>query len=283
MKKVWFITGCSKGFGRCITEQLLTTTDHIVVATARNPETLDDLVERYPDKLCVQKLDVTQPADIQSAVSETIKKYQRIDVLVNNAGYGLVGLLEECEMIDIRDIFNTNVFGLMNVTQEILPIMRKANGGHIFNFSSIAGLVSYASMGIYNSTKFAVEGLSEALAKEVQSFGINVTIVEPGPFRTDFFGGSIKTARLHEAYDNSQIVVQTRAFMSERNQKNDQEGDPVKAAQVIIKLTDMSNPPLRILLGNRAVDEAREKLTKQLSDISEYESLSRSADYSVAQ
>jgi NADP-dependent 3-hydroxy acid dehydrogenase YdfG len=275
MKKVWFITGCSKGFGRILTEELLENTDAHVVATARNPETLQDLKQKYQARVLVLKLDVTRSHDIQHAVTAAIKAFGRIDVLVNNAGYGMCGALEECSMPEIRAIFDTNVFGLMEVSQAVLPSMRKQKSGHILNISSIAGLQSKAGVGIYNSTKFAVEGLSEALSLEVAHFGIKVTLIEPGPFRTDFIN-SLNIIEEHGDYAQS-VVSATRECFNKRNSQ--QAGDPVKAAKIMIQISAMDNPPLRLPLGNSAMDTINARLPRQVEEFKIHEALSRSADF----
>lgn len=275
MSKIWFITGCSKGFGRALAVELLKSTDAKVVATARNPETLKDLQTQYGSRILVLKLDVTSPEGIKAAVEAAHKTFSRIDVLVNNAGYGLLGALEECSMKDIRAIFETNVFGLMEVTKEVLPIMRAQRSGYILNISSIAGLVSMPGTGVYNSTKFAVEGLSEALSAELACFGIKVVLIEPGPFRTDF-GGSLAIALEDPAYQESGSFL-SRQYISQVH-KN-QAGDPIKAAQIMIKLVDSENPPLRMLLGNGAIERLHAKLKTQEEEFSKYEDLARSADY----
>jgi short-subunit dehydrogenase len=278
MSKVWFITGCSKGFGRQLALELLKTTDAKVVATARNPETLKDIQSQYRDRLLVLKLDVTQPHDIKTSVADALKTFSKIDVLVNNAGYGLGGTLEECSMQDIRKIFDTNVFGLMELTKEILPFMRAQRSGYILNLSSVAGLVAMPGIGIYNSTKFAVEGLSEALSGELEHFGIKVILIEPGPFRTDFAGESLVMSSEHPAYQDN-ASAQIRQYLTQMN--NNQPGDPVKAAQIMIKLVTMKNPPLRILLGNIAMERIHKKLKAQTEEFAQYEDLARSADYDV--
>jgi NADP-dependent 3-hydroxy acid dehydrogenase YdfG len=276
MSKVWFITGCSKGFGRALTERLLNTTNDLVVATARKVESLADLKNKYKDRLLTLSLDVKNPVHIAAGVQQALDKFSTIDVLVNNAGYGLGGTLEECSMESIRDIFDTNVFGLMEMTKAVLPIMRLQNRGHIFNISSIAGLVSMAGAGIYNSTKFAVEGVSEALASEVSSFGIKVTIIEPGPFRTDFLGDSFEMSPAHPAYEES-VGAQVRSYRSQVH--NTQNGDPDKAAKIMIQLAAMENPPLRMILGNIAMDRIYQKIKIQKDELAQYETLARSADF----
>jgi short-subunit dehydrogenase len=184
--KVWFITGCSKGLGRTLAQAVQKGGD-ILIATARDPKTLKSLLEPPYDKTTLAlQLDVTDRNSIKSALAAAITAHGRIDVLVNNAGYGVFGAIEEVPEKEIRDVFETNVFGALAVTQEALPTLRAQGSGHILNISSIAGLVSGPGVGIYNATKYALEGFSEALAKEVDSFCIKVTLVEPGPFRTDF-------------------------------------------------------------------------------------------------
>lgn len=276
MSKVWFITGCSKGFGRVLSEELLTRTDSFVVATARDVAVLDTLKKEYKDRVLTLTLDVKNSNHIKNAVDETLQKFSRIDVLVNNAGYGLGGAMEECSMQSIRNVFDVNVFGLIEMTKAVLPIMRSQNYGHIFNISSIAGLVASAGVGIYNSTKYAVEGLSEALWAEVKTFGINVTIIEPGPFRTDFLGTSLEVADALPAYTNT-AVEQARNYRSQAHNK--QNGDPLKAAQIIIRLAAMEKPPLRMPLGNIAMDKIHLKLDALKEELTKFEEISRSADY----
>jgi len=276
MSKVWFITGCSKSFGRVLSEELLAKTDSLVIATARDASTLDELKEKYDDRVLTLTLDVKNSSHIKNAAEETLQKFSRIDVLVNNAGYGLGGALEECSMSSIRNIFDANVFGLMEMTKAVLPIMRSQKSGHIFNISSVAGLMATAGYGIYNSTKYAVEGVSEALWQEVKTFGINVTIIEPGPFRTDFLGNSLEMATSLSAYDDT-AVGQTRNYCKQSNHQ--QNGDPLKAAQIMIQLAAMENPPLRMPLGNIAMDRIHVKLATLKEELTKFEELSRSADY----
>ncbi len=276
MSKVWFITGCSKGFGRVLSEELLAKTDSLVVATARDASTLNILKEKYEDRVLTLTLDVKNSDHIKCAVDEALQKFSRVDVLVNNAGYGLGGALEECSMQSIRNVFDVNVFGIMEMTKAVLPTMRSQNCGHIFNISSIAGLVATAGVGIYNSTKYAVEGLSEALWAEVKTFGINVTIIEPGPFRTDFLGGSLEMASALPAYIDT-VVTQARDYCNQSN--NTQNGDPLKAAQIIIQLAAMKNPPLRMPLGNVAMDKIHLKIEALKEELTKFEEISRSADY----
>lgn len=230
-KKVWFITGCSTGFGRCLTEELLKA-NQVVVATARNPKSLEDLVLKYPDQIFPLKLDVTNMNEIENAVKSAFAKYGKIDVLVNNAGYGIIGAIEEVSEAETKRIFDTNVFGLIEVTKTILPYMRKQKSGHILNISSVAGFTSTPGFGIYNATKFAVEGLSEALAGEVSAFGIKVIIIEPGPFKTDFANRSLGHAT--EILDYAESMKNARLYA--KNIDGKQPGDPRKGAQAMIEL-----------------------------------------------
>lgn len=265
MKKVWFITGASTGFGRALAEELLKR-NYIVVLTARKPETVMDLCQKYPESTQVIKLDVTCASDIVHSVDSAISKWGKIDVLVNNAGYGIVGAVEEVSESEMLRVFNTNVFGLINLTKAVLPHMRKARSGHIINLSSIAGLVSTPGFGIYNATKFAVEGMSEALAQEVKCFGIKVTIIEPGPFRTDFANRSLAVMPEMPEYDEAMIV--TRNYIQKVD--GNQPGDPVKGAKLMIKLTEIDNPPLRIPLGKMALDRWNGKLEVFSRDLKEW-------------
>jgi NAD(P)-dependent dehydrogenase (short-subunit alcohol dehydrogenase family) len=276
MSKVWFITGCSKGFGRELTEELLDATDALVVATARNPDVLSKLAEKYPDRLLVLKLDVTKQDQIEAAVRDAVRKFKRIDVLVNNAGYGLFGAVEEFSMDEVRMEFETNVFGTIAVTKEVLPIMRAQGQGHIFNMSSMAGLVAFPGGSMYCGTKHAIEGISESLAIEIAHLGIKVTIIEPSFFRTDFAGGSLN---LKSALDPYAIgaLGEVRGIFDEVHGK--EPGDPRKAMKILIQLTEMKDPPLRLLLGNTSVDMVADKIKSLEESLRKNEKLSRSTDY----
>ena len=195
-KKVWFITGSSTGFGRILAEAVLKHGDR-VIATARKPEQLDELISMYPETSKAVRLDVTKPKEIKAAVDEAIKTFGEIDVLVNNAGYGLIGALEEVSDDQIRRNFDTIFSGAVRLMRAVLPIMRKQKSGHILNMSAIAGFANEIGFSIYGGAKFALEGVSEALQGEVSPLGIKVTIVEPGPFRTDFIGRSLDRAETH--------------------------------------------------------------------------------------
>lgn len=232
--KVWLITGSSSGFGRSLTEAVLKNGDR-VIATARKPEQLNDLVKQYPELLHTVRLDVTNLQEVQAAIESALNAYGRIDVLVNNAGYGAVGVVEEVSDDETRRQFDTNFFGVLNVTRAVLPTMREQRSGHILNISSVGGVVSFSGAGIYCATKFALEGVSEALAQEVKPLGIKVTIIEPGAFRTDFSGRSI-------AISGQTIAdyAETSGKVIEWNRELDgkQSGDPAKAATAMIQVVE---------------------------------------------
>lgn len=273
MSKVWFVTGCSAGFGKLIAQELLRKSEK-VVATARTEFALADLKGLNDQNLLALTLDVTKPEDITKAVTKAEAHFGGIDVLVNNAGYGIVGALEETTADAIKRIFDTNVFGLINMTKEVLPVMRKQKSGHIINMSSVAGVVCTPGFNIYNATKFAVEGISEALSLEVIHLGIKVTLIEPGPFRTEFLGRSLEHMPAIDDYQGS--VGKTREYIGIDGK---QPGDPLKAAHIIIELANSANPPLRLPLGNIAVDRIKNKVMAWDKEIKQYEKLARSADY----
>jgi NAD(P)-dependent dehydrogenase (short-subunit alcohol dehydrogenase family) len=275
MSKVWLITGCSTGFGRELSKAVIANGDKVAV-TARKIDDVKDIVEGKNGNAISLTLDVTKPAEIAAAVKATVEKFGRIDVLVNNAGIGYFGAVEESEDEQVRRMFDINVFGLGNMTQAVLPIMRAQKAGHILNISSIGGLRSFPAVGYYNATKYAVDGLSEALAKEVAPLGIKVTIVCPSGFRTDWAGRSA---------DNSNIVINDYATTAEVNKNNirsvsgNQPGDPVRAALAMIKVVETENPPLRLLLGAAALKGARLKLEELKKDFDAWEETSVGADF----
>jgi len=243
MNKVWFITGCSTGFGRYLAVEALAKGYNVVVA-ARNTNDVADIVADYPQTSLVVKLDVTVADQIKEAVAATIAKFGQIDVLVNNAGIGYFGAIEESEEAEVRRMFEINVFGLAHMTQAVLPFMRKQRSGHILNIASIGGLRSFPGVGFYNATKYAVDGLSESLSKEVAPLGIKVTIVAPSGFRTDWAGRSA---------NDSKIVIEDYATTAGKNAgdirgySGNQAGDPVRAAKAMIQVVETENPPLRLL------------------------------------
>ena len=273
--KVWLVTGASTGFGRELVEYLLTQGAR-VVATARKVAALAELGTQYPERVLVAAMDVTDQKQVEAVVDSAVKWFGRIDVLVNNAGYGMVGAVEESGEEEFRPMFETNVFGLIRVTQAVLPQMREQGSGHIVNLSSIGGLVATPGFGLYNATKFAVEGLSEALAQEVKPLGISVTIVEPGPFRTKFLGKAGGEAkRKIPAYD--QTAGKMRAYYTEQDGK--QPGDPQKAVEAIVKAVEAENPPLHLLLGASTLPRVKGKIEALEKDLAAWEETTVGADY----
>lgn len=268
--RTWLITGCSTGFGRALAEAVLENGDRLI-ATARKPEQLQDLVAQYGQQVRTLALDVTDLGSIRSAVSQAKDAFGCIDVLVNNAGYGTLGAIEEVSDEAIQRQYDTNVFGTLHMMRAVLPIMRQQHSGHILNLSSVGGMVSFPVAGIYCSTKFAVEGLSEALAKEVEPLGIKVTIVEPGAFRTDFNGRSLSVPE-EKISDYSEI---TGKFMEWSQQMDgNQPGDPVKAAKAMIKAVESDSPPLRLTLGEDAVNAIEQKLESVKSELEQWRDVS---------
>ncbi|NNE67611.1 MAG: SDR family NAD(P)-dependent oxidoreductase [Pyrinomonadaceae bacterium] len=262
-KKVWFITGSSTGFGKEMAKQALER-GHKVAATARDVSTLSDLSEQYPESVKAITLDVTKQSDIENSIKTAIEAFGGIDVLVNNAGYGLGGGIEEPSIEQIRAQYETNLFGVINMMREVLPHFRDRKSGHVLNVSSVVGLVSWPSIGYYSSTKFAMEALSEALAGEVEHLGIKVTIVEPGGFRTDFAGRSfVQPANRIEDYLSSERIDNIGEF------DGAQPGDPVKAIKAIIDVVESENPPLRLPLGEDAVTAIDEKLEAVRKNVDE--------------
>lgn len=272
-KPVWFITGCSTGFGHEMAKQLLQR-DYKVVITARNVDDLKNFAE-HTNALILQ-LDVTDLAQINAAVKKAEAQFGRIDVLVNNAGIGYFAAVEEGAESEIQNIFNINVFGVSCMIKAVLPNMRQLKKGFIVNLSSIAGLYSIPSLGYYNATKFAVEGLSEALWQEVEPLGIKVMLVEPSGFRTDWAGRSADESK-QEISDYSATAGKMRKMLRDISGK--QPGDPVRAVQAIIKAVESPQAPHRLLLGNDAFEAATAKLNKLNKEFLAWESVSRGADY----
>lgn len=275
MKKVWFITGCSTGFGRALALEALALGNQVVV-TSRKLSDIEDIVSAYPENALGLSLDVTQTTQIEESVAKAIAAFGQIDVLVNNAGIGYFGAVEESEAEEVRRMFDINVFGLANVTNAVLPHLRKRRSGHILNIASIGGLRSFPGVGFYNATKYAVDGLSEALSKEVSPLGIKVTIIAPSGFRTDWAGRSA---------NNSKIIIDDYATTAEKNKgdirarSGHQPGDPVRAAKAMIAITETANPPLRLLLGVAALKGARLKLEELKADFDQWADLTESADF----
>jgi len=277
--KVWFITGASTGFGRLLAEEVLKAGGR-VLATARKPEQIAELTQKYPETARAFALDVTQPEQIAAVAKEAIAAFGRIDVLVNNAGYGIAGGIEEADEAEFLPVFETNVLGLIRVTRAFLPQFRKQQSGHIINLSSIAGLVGQAGWGYYNTSKFAVEGFSEALAAEMAPLGVKVTIIEPGPFRTDFLGRSAALIkRVIPDYEES--VGKTREYYY--GQPGKQKGDPLKAIHAMMEVVEMQTPPLHLLLGALAYNRFKGKLEQWQQEMAKYESVTLGADFPEGQ
>ena len=272
---VWLITGCSTGFGRELAKLVLQRGWRAVV-TARDMSAVADIAEGHADRALVMPLDVTRHEQVEAAVAEAQQKFGRIDVLVNNAGYGYLAAIEEGEDEAVRSMFETNVFGLVDTTKTVLPGMRSQGSGLVVNISSIGGLASFAATGYYHATKYAVEGLSESLAIEVKPLGIDVMLVEPGPFRTNWAGPSIKqSATRIEAY--SATAGERRKQTAARS--GSQAGDPVRGAQAIVDAALSDAPPLRLLLGKTALDLARKKLDAMRGDFDAWEATTLGADF----
>jgi NAD(P)-dependent dehydrogenase (short-subunit alcohol dehydrogenase family) len=273
--KVWFITGISRGFGRELASAAIGQGD-FVVGTTRSGESDQ---ESSSGRLTVLALDVTHPPDVASVVAKAWQIHGHIDIVVNNAGFGLLGAVEEVEESQARQVFETNFFGLLNVVQSALPRLRAQGSGHIINISSIGGFAGFPGYGLYSASKFAVEGLSEALAAELQPLGIHVTIVEPGYFRTNFLSGNSlqRASRVIEAY--AATSGKTRDSADERD--GQQPGDPALAAKAIITVTRSPHPPLRLILGADAIARVRTKLVQVTKDLEDWESVSLNTGYSV--
>jgi NAD(P)-dependent dehydrogenase (short-subunit alcohol dehydrogenase family) len=273
--RTWFITGASTGFGRILAEEVLKGGGK-VIATARKLDKIADLEQKYPGNVRVFALDVTDPAQILSIVAQALTGFGPVDVLVNNAGYGLAGGIEEATEDEFMPVFETNVFGLMRVTRAFLPHFRKQRSGNIINLSSIGGLIGSAGWGYYNASKFAVEGFSEALAAELAPLGIHVTIVEPGPFRTDFLGRSGVEAEERIA-DYDATAGKTRQYF--HDQAGKQKGDPLRAVHAIIQAAESPQPPLHLVLGALALQRMRGKLDQWKSELDAWQSTSLGADF----
>jgi NAD(P)-dependent dehydrogenase (short-subunit alcohol dehydrogenase family) len=268
--RVWLITGCSTGFGRELVLAALAAGDR-VMATARRPETLADLAELGKGRVSTAALDVTDPASVEAAVQATLAVFGRIDVLVNNAGSLVMGALEEVGMKRLREQYDVVFFGAAEVTSAVLPVLREQGHGTIVQMSSLGGVKTYPGYGAYNSAKWALEGYSEVLAAELAPLGIRVLIVEPGAFRTEFNRNKVTTAELSAYKDSAGLTRQaTEALL------DSEENDPVKGVAAIMNALDSDQPPLRLLLGNDAVDGLREHHEAQLAEVTEWEELSRS-------
>ncbi|MFT3769772.1 MAG: oxidoreductase [Minicystis sp.] len=272
--KVWFVTGASSGFGRAIVEEAIARGDR-VVATARAPEALADLVARAPDRVLAARLDVTKNAEIRAAVAAAVERFGRIDVLVNNAGYSMVGAVEETSDEELRAALDLMFFGAAAATREVLPQMRAHKTGVIVQITSVGGLITAPGFGAYCAAKHALEALSESLAAEVAPHGVRVLIVEPGAFRTRLFGGGFRAMPEIDAYADT--VGPTRKYTATSD--GTQPGDPVKAARAITRAVDDPAHPLRLPLGGDAVDSIRKKLAAVTHDVDATEAAARATAF----
>lgn len=272
-QKVWLITGISSGLGKAIAQAVIEKGDFLI-GTFRNQREVDIFNTQHKDEAFALKLDITKPREIQKAFQTIKKQFGKLDVLINNAGFGFAGAVEEASDKEVRAVFEANFFGTLQMTQTALPIFREQKSGHIIQISSHGGIKAFAGFGIYNASKFALEGFSEALAAEVTPLSIKVTIVEPGPFRTGF-----ANAAFQQAENRIEDYNPTAGVFCERMKQVDgkQEGDPVKAAQAIIKITELTNPPLRLPLGKVAIGTITSKLDSVKKDLEDWRVLAESA------
>ncbi len=272
---IWLVTGCSSGLGKAIAQQALQA-GYRVVVTARDIDAVADLVHAHPQSAFAVPLDVTDPVQVRAAVASAEQRFGSVDVLVNNAGYGYLGAIEEGEDEDVRAMFETDVFGLWQMVKAVLPGMRARARGHVVNISSIGGLTTFAGVGFYHMAKFAVEALSETLAKEVAEFGIGVTVVEPGAFRTDFRGRSMKQSKIRLAAYESTAGKGRDGVLAGHGK---QSGDPARGARAIIAVLEAPRSPLHLVIGGDALDLARRKLTELAGDFDAWETVTRSTDF----
>jgi NAD(P)-dependent dehydrogenase (short-subunit alcohol dehydrogenase family) len=272
--KVWMITGASRGLGAEIAKAALAAGEK-VIATGRGKDGIN--FPSDPDALLPVEMDVTNEAQVASGVRDGIKRFGRLDVLVNNAGFGMLGAIEETTGEEVERIYRTNVFGLLNVIRAVLPTMRQQRAGHIINFSSLGGFRASAGWGVYCSTKFAVEGITEALHDELAPLGIHATVVEPGFFRTDFMDNRSLSATGKQIEDYAETVGKTRIFAVERNHQ--QPGDPARLAQALLRLANAPKPPLRLALGSDALQRIVEKNAFVAQEAAEWRALSESTDF----
>ncbi|MBL8156799.1 MAG: SDR family NAD(P)-dependent oxidoreductase [Anaerolineae bacterium] len=274
-QRVWFVTGVSTGFGRALAEAIL---EHgnILAGTVRQPDQQAAITALHPECALGLLMDVTQPEQVATAVQETLDRFGRIDVLVNNAGHGIVGAVEEVSDSEARRVFEVNVFGVLHVIRAVLPHMRARRSGLVINLSSQGGVVGFLGSGVYCATKHALEALSESLSKEAAHLGIGVMLVEPGVFRTDFAGRSLLLAEQRLA-DYDPTVGKRRDNLPHVDGK--QPGDPVRGARAIVQAASEENPPLRLALGPDALQVMREKVAGMQRDWDAWEAISASTNY----
>jgi NAD(P)-dependent dehydrogenase (short-subunit alcohol dehydrogenase family) len=273
MRKVWFVTGASRGIGAQIASAVIQA-GHYLVATARRKESLVSLPQS--EDVLRLSLDITMEEQVNAGVGEAIQRFGQIDVLVNNAGYGLLGAVEETTSKEAKAIFETNVFGLLNMTRAVLPVMRKQRSGHIINMSSLGGYQASPGWGVYGSTKFAVEGITEALYAELRPLGIHATVIEPGFFRTDFMDASSLVRTVVQIDDYESSVGKTKSFAD--NQNHQQPGDPAKLATALLELAALTDPPIRLQLGSDALKRIEQKNAFVQAESQRWLSLSTSTD-----
>jgi NAD(P)-dependent dehydrogenase (short-subunit alcohol dehydrogenase family) len=269
----WLVTGCSTGIGRAIATAALDA-GHSVVVTARRPETLQDLVEAHPDRAVAAALDVTDRTQINDAVGVADTAFGGLDVLVNNAGYGYLSAVEEGDDADVRALFDTNFFGAVDIIKAVLPRMRAQGGGHIINVSSMTGIVTNPPNTYYSCTKHALEALTEGLAKEVSPLGIKVSAIEPGAFQTDYITRSMQQAASIDGYDH---VTERKELIKAFGEHLP--GDPAKLAAAVLRLAEMDDPPLRLLLGGDALQAFREKMASWTVTVDEWERVTTAMDF----
>jgi NAD(P)-dependent dehydrogenase (short-subunit alcohol dehydrogenase family) len=275
MPRTWLITGSSRGLGRALSEAVLAAGDQLV-ATARDPEQLADLVDRYPERARAVALDVTDRAQADAAIRAAVDGFGRLDIVVNNAGYANVNSIEDFAEDDFRAQIETNLWGVINVTRAALPVLREQGSGHVIQISSVGGRVTTPGVAPYQTAKWAVEGFSGVLEKEVAPLGIHVTIVEPGGFRTDWGGSSMTVHPVREPYRA------TVGRMAEYRDSATPPGDPEKAAQAILKIADVPEPPLRLLLGSGAYAMARAADEAKIASDEQWKELTFSTDHDVS-
>ena len=272
--KVWFITGTSKGFGRIWAEAALSRGDR-VAATARDVKTLDPLVERFGDKVSATTLDVTDKKAVDASVTNAHAHFGRLDVVINNAGYGQFGAIEEVSEAEARAQMETNLFGALWVTQAALPFMRAQKSGHIIQVSSIGGVNAFPTVGLYHASKWALEGFSQSLAAEVAPFGIHVTLIEPAGYATDWSGPSAKRAKEMPAYQSARDAI--AAFRSKNNP-----GDPEATGPAILKVVDAAQPPLRVFFGSAGLPMTRTEYGRRLDNWEKWNDLAAEAQGDLA-
>ncbi|MDQ0872698.1 NAD(P)-dependent dehydrogenase (short-subunit alcohol dehydrogenase family) [Paenibacillus sp. V4I3] len=275
-QKAWFITGAARGIGFEILKAVLETGDHVVATVRSSAESLADKLGN-PENLQVVLLDITDEQQAIAAANQAVQKFGKIDVLVNNAGFGLLSAVEEATAEEVRKNFETNVFGLLNVTRAVLPHMRQRRSGHIINFSSVGGLSGYIGWGVYGATKFAVEGLTESLALELAPLGIHATVVAPGFFRTEFLDAASLTRSGNIIPDYAETVGEMRKFATQANKK--QPGDPVKLAKAIVQVANAEKPPVHLPLGKDSLQRYREKTANFEKDIQAWHDVITGTDH----